>query len=218
MKTKLYNQSGEEIGTAQLPDEIFSVKINNDLLHQAIITFLANKRKPIAYAKDRSSVSGGGRKPWRQKGTGRARHGSIRSPIWKGGGVTHGPLKEKDYSKKMNKKARRKALFMALSSKVQDDQLMVVDSINLEKGKTKLMAEILNKLSEKLNNYKKNKKKQDSILVIQADSDKNLNKAIRNLSYADTIQADNLNVLEVLSKKYLIILKEAVDKLKKIKN
>src|SRR3989344_6504158 len=180
MKVKLYNQLGEETGSVELLDAIFNIPLNHDLVHQAIVTQMANSREILAHAKGRGEVRGGGKKPWRQKGTGRARHGSIRSPIWKGGGVTHGPLKEKIYSKKINKKAKRKALFMALSSKARDGQLAVLDLISLDEIKTKKMKEVFDKISSVLVGYKKDKKKNDSILLVQPDSDKNLVRTSRN--------------------------------------
>lgn len=215
MKVDLFSQNADKIGTVELPDKIFNTEINTDLIYQAVVTQVANQRKPLAHTKGRGEVRGGGRKPWRQKGTGRARHGSIRSPIWRGGGVAHGPRKEKIYAKKMNKKTRRKVLFMALSSKIKDNQLIVVDSIKLEKPKTKIINEILNKLAQKLPGYKKDKKKQDSILLVQPASDQNLIKAIRNLPYAKIIQADSLNVLDIIEKKYLILLKESIPVIEK---
>ena len=136
MKTDLYNQAGEIINQVELPDQVFGLKINSDLLYQAVMAQLGNSRQVLAHTKGRSEVRGGGKKPWRQKGTGRARHGSIRSPIWKGGGVTFGPTKERNFSKTINKKMKRKALFMALSSKVTDQQLMVFDHLSIEKPKT----------------------------------------------------------------------------------
>ena len=126
MKINLYNQKGEKVGKTDLPDEIFNVEINSDLLHQVIVSQMANKRQSSAHTKDRGDVSGGGKKPWRQKGTGRARHGSRRSPIWVGGGVTFGPKSEKNYKKTIPQKMKRKALFMALSSKVNDDELILL--------------------------------------------------------------------------------------------
>lgn len=215
MQVKLFNQSGEETGKAELNDLIFGVEINPDLIHQAVMIQSANSRKILAHAKGRGEVRGGGKKPWRQKGTGRARHGSIRSPIWKGGGVTHGPLKEKVYSKKINKKAKQKALFMALSSKVRDGQIAVVDSVLLDDAKTKKMKEILDKVSNVLEGYKKNKNKQDSILLIQPSSDKKIFQAIRNLDFAKAVRADNLNLIEILEKKYLVLLKEAIPVIEK---
>ena len=215
MEAKLYNQNGEEIGKIELPDRIFGLDINPDLVHQAVVTQSANARKSLAYAKGRGEVRGGGKKPWRQKGTGRARHGSIRSPIWKGGGVTHGPTKEKIYSKKMNKKARRKALFMSLSSKIKDNQLIVVNSISFDEVKTKKMKETLDRISRNLPEYKKTKKKQDSILLVQPDSDKNLIKAIRNLSFAQAVRADSLNVGDILGNRFLVLLKDAIPVIEK---
>ena len=205
MKVNLYNQSGEEIGTVELPDKIFNLKINPDLIHQAVITQKANQRKPLAHAKGRGEVRGGGKKPWRQKGTGRARHGSIRSPIWKGGGVTHGPRKEKDYSKKMNKSARRQALFMALSSKARDGELRILDNISLAEPKTRLMKKIL----ENILPFPK------SVLVIQPDSNQSLIRSIRNLPLAKLGRADSLNIEDVLGKKYLVLLRESIPVIEK---
>lgn len=210
MKVKLYNQSAEEVGSIELSDAIFNVPLNHDLVHQAVVIQFANSRKILAHTKGRGVVRGGGKKPWRQKGTGRARHGSIRSPIWKGGGVTHGPLKEKIYSKKINKKAKQKALFMALSSKARDGQLAVLESIFLSEIKTKKMKEIFDKISINLAGHKKDKKKQDSILLVQPDSNKNLVRAARNLSFVETIRADSLNVIDILENKYLVLLKDSV--------
>jgi len=215
MKVKLYNQSAEEIGSIELSDAIFNIPLNHDLIHQAVTTQSANSRKILAHAKGRGEVRGGGKKPWRQKGTGRARHGSIRSPIWKGGGVTHGPLKEKIYSKKINKKAKQKALFMALSSKAKDNQLAVLDQISLSEIKTKKMKEIFDKISSSLIGYKKDKKKQDSILLVQPDSNKNLVRAARNLSFVETIRADSLNIIDILENKYLVLLKDSVPVIEK---
>jgi large subunit ribosomal protein L4 len=215
MKVKLYNQSGEEIGTVELPAKIFNLEINPDLIHQAVVTQTALSRKILAHTKGRSEVRGGGKKPWRQKGTGRARHGSIRSPIWKGGGVTHGPLKEKNYSKKINKKAKQKALFMALASKAKDGELAVIDQISLSETKTKKMKEIFDKISAIWIGYKKDKKKQSSILLVQPDSNKDLIRAARNLPFLELARADSLNVIDVLENKYLVLLKEAIPAIEK---
>ena len=135
-KYPLWNQKGEKIGEVTLPKEVFGQKMNDNLVHQAAMTEEANRRIPIAHTKDRSEVSGGGVKPWRQKGTGRARAGSIRSPIWKGGGTTFGPRKERVFGKKMNRKMRNKALTMILSSKVDDKELKVLDKLSLKEPKT----------------------------------------------------------------------------------
>ena len=196
-----YNMKGDKVGTVKLPPEIFDVKINTDLIHQAVVAQLANKRQVIAHAKGRSEVRGGGRKPWRQKGTGRARHGSIRSPIWRGGGVTFGPTKERVFKKKINKKMKQKALFMVLTSKVKDDELILLDKLEQKEPKTKLMADILKNVL---------KKEQESTLVVIPKKDENIIRANRNIPYTKTLRADSLNVLDLLSFKYLLMPKEAI--------
>jgi len=129
MPELVYNQQGEKVGQVDLPAELFGVPLNRDLVHQVVVTQMANSRQVLAHTKDRSEVRGGGAKPWRQKGTGRARHGSIRSPIWVGGGVAFGPTKERVFAKKINKKMKRQALFMVLSSKVKDKEIVLLDKI-----------------------------------------------------------------------------------------
>jgi len=145
MLVNAYNQKGEEIGKTELPKEIFEVGLNSDLVYQVVLSQTANRRQVLAKTKDRSEVRGGGRKPWRQKGTGRARHGSIRSPIWKGGGVTFGPTTEKVFKKIIPKKMRRKALFMVLSAKAKENLILVLDKLEIEKPKTKSMIDIFEK-------------------------------------------------------------------------
>lgn len=203
LTASVYNIEGEKIGTIKLPEKIFGLEINNDLLYQTINIQLANRRKPLANTKGRGEVRGGGKKPWRQKGTGRARHGSIRSPIWVGGGITFGPKKERVFAKKINRKVKRKALFMALSSKVKDKELVVLDKLKLKEPKTKLMAELVDRI------FKKQLKK-PSILIATSKKDESVIRANQNLSYAKTIPADSLNVLDLLSFKYLLLDKEAM--------
>jgi len=164
----------------------------------------------LAHTKDRSEVSGGGKKPWRQKGTGRARHGSIRSPIWIGGGVTFGPTKEKIFTKKINKKMKRQALFMSLSSKLKDKEMVLLDKIELAEAKTKQMIEILNCLEEKL---KKNFIK--GTLIVLPITDQKVIKASQNIPKIKIIKADSLNVLDILSYRYLLVSQEAVEVIKK---
>src|SRR3990167_6007205 len=147
MELPLYNQNAENIGTVELADNVFGLPMNQDLLYQVVTSQMSNKRQVLAHAKGRGEVRGGGKKPWKQKGTGRARHASIRSPIWKGGGVTGGPTKERNFKKKINKKMSRRALFMALSSKAKDNQLLVLDEIRLENPKTKEMAVVMKNLA-----------------------------------------------------------------------
>jgi len=200
MLIKTYNQLGEELGEARLPSEIFGVNINSDLVHQVVLAQMANRRRVIAHTKNRGEVSGGGRKPWRQKGTGRARHGSIRSPLWYHGGVTFGPTKERVFKKEIPQKMRKIALFMVLSEKAKNNLLILLDELKIEKAKTKLMAEILNNLPSK---------KESSLIVLPA-MNKNLISAARNLENSEIIQAKDLNALDMLSFKYLIMPKESI--------
>jgi len=204
MKISVYNQKAEEIGKAELPAEIFEVEMNPDLVHQAVLAQQANQRKKIAKTKDRGEKRGGGRKPWRQKGTGRARAGSNRSPIWKGGGVTFGPTPERIFKKKITKKMRRKALFMVLSAKLKDDLLLIIDSLNFEEAKTKLAKEILDKLFLK----------KGTGLIALSRLDKNAILALRNIPKVAAVQVKDLNVLDLLSYKYLIMPKETIKTIK----
>lgn len=204
MNIKIYNQEGKEIGETRLPKEIFEVQMSPDLVHQVVVSQMANRRRKIAKAKDRSEVRGGGKKPWRQKGTGRARHGSIRSPLWKGGGVTFGPRTERVFKKIIPKKMRRKALFMVLSAKAKENLVLVLDELKLEKTKTKLMLEILNKLFLK---------KGSGLVVLDKKDDKIILSA-RNIPKVGTLQAKDLNVLDLLSYKYVLMPKEAIKVIK----
>ncbi len=204
MKTVVYNQEGKEISQALLPKEIFDVKINPDLVHQVAVSQMANRRQVSAHIKTRAEVRGGGRKPWRQKGTGRARAGSIRSPIWRGGGVTFGPTTEKVFKKRIPKKMRRKALFMVLSAKAKENLLLVLDNLKIEKPKTKLIREILDRLFLK----------KGSGLIALAKIDENIIKAARNIPKTETMQAKDLNVLDLLSFKYLVMPKEVIKVIK----
>jgi len=203
MLVKTYDQSGKEVGQTRLPSEIFDVKVNPDLVHQVVVSQMANKRTVIASTKDRAQVRGGGKKPWRQKGTGRARHGSRRSPIWKGGGVTFGPTKERNFEKKINKKMKRKALLMVLSAKVKNNFLLVLEKLALEKPKTKIMAEVYKNLPVK-----------GSSLLILPGLEKDIVRAARNIPNTATVEARNLNALDLLSFKYLIMPKEAIKVIK----
>jgi len=204
MLIKAYKQSGQESGKAKLPPEIFDLKISPDLVHQVVVSQMANRRRVTAHSKGRGEVRGGGRKPWRQKGTGRARAGSIRSPIWRGGGVTFGPTKKRVFKKKINKKMRKKALFMVLSGKAKSNLLVLLESLKIEKPKTKLMAEIMEKLPSK----------GGSSLLILSGPDKNVITAARNLPDVETKQAKDLNALSLLQFKYLIMTKEAIKAIK----
>lgn len=200
MLVDTYNQTGEKQKQAMLPKDIFDIEVKEDLLHQVVVSMASNRRQGTAHTKDRSEVRGGGRKPWRQKGTGRARHGSTRSPIWSGGGVTFGPRNERVYKKLVPKKMKRKALGMALSSKAKDGLLIVLDSIRLKEAKTKQMSEVLKKLPC----YGK------STLLALPEMDKNLIMASKNISKLETIQAKDLNSLDILNFQYLVMPKESI--------
>ena len=200
MKTDLYNQEGKVTGSMTLPKEIFEVKFNADLVHQIMVSLSANKRQISAHAKIRSEVRGGGIKPRPQKGSGRSRHGSIRSPIWKGGGVTHGPRNDRIFAKEMPKKMRRKALLMVLSEKARNNQLVILEDIKLEKGKTKEMAAALKSLPCS----------KDRTLVALPNYDKKIFLATRNIKKTTIEDARNLNVLELLNHKYLLLTKDSI--------
>ena len=205
MKTVVYNQKGEKMGEIELSESIFGVKLNTNLLHQVAISQMSNRRQSNAHTKDRGAVRGGGRKPWRQKGTGRARHGSIRSPIWIGGGVTFGPTNEKNYKKIIPKKMRRKALFMVLTEKLKSNTLIVVDDINLSSIKTKEMFQIINTLFKNLN-LKKGK-----TFIALPEYNENIIKSARNITDLKTIQSKDLNALDLLNTKYLIMPQKSID-------
>ena len=204
MLVDIYSQDGKKTGQTRLPSEIFGVKVNPDLVYQVVFSQMANRRKVIAHTKGRGEVRGGGRKPWRQKGTGRARHGSMRSPLWRGGGVTFGPRKERVFKKKIPKKMRRKVLFMVLSGKVKNNLLILLDKLKIEKPKTKLMVDILKNLPSK----------GESTLIALPEYDKNIILAARNLPGIDTLLARDLNALDLLIFKYLIMPKDSIKVIK----
>jgi large subunit ribosomal protein L4 len=195
MKYDVFNKEGKETGNILLPKEIFEVKIKHNLIHQVVTSQMSNRRQSLAHTKDRGDVRGGGKKPWRQKGLGRARHGSIRSPIWIGGGVTFGPIKLKDFKRKIPRKIRRLALFMVLSSKAKEKSIILLDELKIDKIKTKLIIDILEKFPSK----------KESSLIVLPDLDKNLILSSRNIFKVGTIQAKDLNCLDLLSFKYLVM-------------
>ena len=200
MKAQLYNLKGEVIGDIDLKDEIFGVKWNADVVHQALQAQIANTRKPIAHTKGRGEVRGGGKKPWRQKGTGRARHGSIRSPLWKGGGVTHGPTKDKIFAKKINKKMKRLAIVSALSRKLKDGNVKVVDAFSLQAPKTKELAGALKVF------YKGT----PHALLVPTGGNRTVFRASRNIPNVKSIDARSLNVYDVLRYRDILIEQPAI--------
>ena len=199
----VYNMEGNEVGTMELNDAVFGVEINEHLVHLAVVRQLANKRQGTQKAKTRSEVSGGGRKPWRQKGTGHARQGSIRAPQWTGGGVVFAPV-PRDYEVKMNKKERRAALKSALTSKVQDNKLVVVDSLTLAEAKTKEMQKVLTNL------------KADKALVITAADDQNVTLSARNIADVQTATVNTMNVYDVMKHNTVVVTKDAVASIEEV--
>ncbi len=214
MDITVYNQKGEEVGKAKVSKEIFAVPMNEDLLHQVAVSMNANKRVVIAHAKTRAEVRGGGAKPWRQKGTGRARHGSSRSPIWVGGGVTHGPLKEKNYKKKINKKMMKKAFYVALSEKLKNNQILVLDELKLKEPKTKEADMIVKNLGKIEGFGKLAGKSRNRGVFLTKGKDANVSRAFNNLPGIEVGESRNLNVLDILNNKYLIFSKESLKEVK----
>lgn len=187
-----------------LPKEIFEVPMNSDLIHQVTISQMGNRRKVIAHAKGRAEVSGGGIKPWKQKGTGRARSGSNTSSIWVGGGVSHGPTKERNFKRILPKNIKRKALFVALSDKAREGMFVVTETLQLKEGKTKEARNLLKSIGIT-----------QRCLVVLSKMEKNTILAMRNLPKVSTIQAKDLNCLDVISSKYLLTDKEGIEEIKK---
>ncbi len=204
MKVEVYNQKGESKGKVDLPDEIFGLEANLDLLHQVVVSQMSNRRQGSAHTKTRGDVRGGGKKPWRQKGTGRARHGSIRSPLWKGGGTIFGPRSDRNYKKVIPTAMKRKVLFMALSSKVKDGELVLVDNFNINTHKTKNLKKVIDNLpfADKTG------------LLVLPSIDRNLILGARNIPKMETMQAKNLTALDVLSFKRLLMTPETVEIIK----
>ncbi len=202
IKAKLYNWQGEAIGEEKLLDKVFGVKVKAAVVQQAVVAQRANARQILAHTKDRSEVRGGGKKPWKQKGTGRARHGSIRSPLWVGGGVTFGPDAHRNYEQKINKKTKALALQMVLSDKAKHDHLIVMDDYNFD-GKTKILAAGIAKLPVA----------KKSVLIVTETAKDKIVLAAKNLAKVQTIHYASLNVVDLLSKEYLLLNKELLAKI-----
>ena len=204
MKKEIYDIKGSKVGEIELPS-IFEVEFNNDLVHQVVVSMLSNRRQNTAHTKDRSEVSGGGKKPWKQKGTGRARHGSRRSPIWVGGGITFGPRNERNFKKKINKKMKNNAFFQILAQKMRDGEVLFIDSLSFESPKTKLAKEFLENVS-KISGFEDIlKKKKNSAVIANTELNQNNIKSFANFSNIKTEEFRKLNPLDLLNSKYLII-------------
>ncbi len=208
VKINVYNQKAEVLEEIKLSKDVFALEIKEDLIHQAVVSQEANERQVLAHTKTRSEVRGGGKKPWKQKGTGRARAGSIRSPIWTGGGVTFGPRKDRNFSKKMNKKMKQKALMMVLSDKFSNNNIVVVDKVEMAEFKTKKFDTFLKKI-ESVFSSKKDKYKR-SVLFVNDIKDEKLLMSSRNLTGFDIINLENLNIVDLLKYRNLLITKSAV--------
>ena len=204
MEAKVYNQKGKA-ETIDLPEKVFAAKWRADLVHQVVEGMRSNKRAGTADTKDRGEVRGGGKKPWKQKGTGRARHGSSRSPIWVGGGVTHGPLAEKNYKRKIGKKMRAQALFSVLSKKIKDNEIIFVDSLSMGDIKTKEAVEVVKNVAKVLGSKNLVNSKKPRILTAIFGRNEKIEKSFRNLPQLALVFVKNLNPLDVLNHKYLLI-------------
>lgn len=205
-KVKIYNLDGKSVGEEELQADIFEITPKSEVVHQVVVAQQANSRETLAHTKIRSEVQGGGKKPHKQKGTGRARAGSIRSPLWKGGGVTFGPSKDRNFSKKINKKVKNKALRMVLSDKVKNEKLILVEKLELTEGKTKNLKELLAKLPcQDKKSLLSLAKKQDNIV-----------KASQNLPQVFSCAANSLNVVDLLRYEYVVLDKDALKKIQEI--
>jgi large subunit ribosomal protein L4 len=215
INVKIYNQKADKVGEESLSDKVFGVKVRETLVHQAMVTQMANERQVLAHTKGRSDVRGGGKKPWRQKGTGRARAGSSRSPIWIGGGVTFGPLKSRNFKKDINKKMKKKALCMVLSDRLVNDGLIVIDKIEIAEYKTKLFDGIIKNFEKNVLKPKdvkaENKKEKASaklrrsILILTDDKDEKIKFSGRNLAGVKLLNLENVNIVDLLNSRNIFI-------------
>jgi len=205
MDTKIFSQDGKETGKLTLPEAVFGVNWNADLVHEVVVSMQSNARAGTAHTKDRSEVRGGGRKPWKQKGTGRARHGSRRSPIWTGGGVTFGPRSEKDYSKKINKKVRAKALACTLSKKFADGELVFVDAFTFEAPKTAEAKTTITALAKGTGIDGLVTKKNNAALIVLPERNENTEKSFQNFNNIEVAQLKDISTVDLLTYKYIVV-------------
>lgn len=210
MKVSVYNQKAEVVGDVELNSKIFDVKPNLHLLAEAVRIQQNNSRQGSSHTKTRGEVRGGGKKPWKQKGTGRARAGSIRSPIWRGGGITFGPRKNQNWELKINKKAKTKALFMSLSDKVKHNQFFVVDRVEMEKAKTKEFVAILAAFQKGAKDFGKKQ------LLVMPKKDEKLAKASRNIQSVTPTLASSLNILDIMKADSMVVMKDSLPIIEKI--
>lgn len=204
METNVYNSKGEVAKKISLPEHLFGLPWNSDLVHQVAVSMASSARNPIAHAKTRGEVRGGGKKPWQQKGTGRARHGSTRSPIWVGGGTTHGPRNDKNYDRKVNKKMKAKALFTVLSRKFRDGEVFFVESLDIKDGKTKNAVSTIKNLS-KLGFKSIDQKPRNALYLALGERDEMVMRSLGNVSNVSVQEARNMNVPSLLQYKSIVI-------------
>jgi len=205
MKASVYDTKGKEVKKVDLPESVFDLPWNGDLVHQVVVSLESNKRQGSAHTKDRSDVSGGGKKPWKQKGTGRARHGSRRSPIWVGGGVTFGPRNEKDYSKKINRKMKVKALNTILSKKVRDGEIIFVDALSFDAPKTKDAKEVLKSLSTVKGCETLATKRKNAAVIATGEYNPISFRSFRNFGNIKLNTINDIDLIDIVNHKYLII-------------
>lgn len=205
MDTKIFSQDGKESGKISLPESVFGVAWNADLMHEVVIGMQSNARLSTAHTKGRGDVRGGGKKPWKQKGTGRARHGSRRSPIWAGGGVAHGPTNEKDYSKKINKNVRSKALAITLSKKLADGEIIFVDSLALGAPKAADAKNIVKALAAGTTQTTLATKRKNAALIVLSKRDENVELSFRNFGNYEVAQVKDINPVDLLTYKFIVV-------------
>ena len=207
LESAVYSKEGKEVGTIALPENVFGVAWNADLVHQVAISIMGNSRAGTAHTKGRGDVRGGGKKPWKQKGTGRARHGSSRSPIWVGGGVALGPINEKDYSRKLNRNMKAKALATVLSQKLRDDEVLFVDSFGLTSPKAKDARAILGALATTKGHEKLRTKRVNAALILIPGRDTATELSFRNFGNVEVLQTKDVNPAQLLKYKYVVVAK-----------
>lgn len=217
METTIYNAKGAAAGKVKLSEKVFGLSWNADLVHQVMTSMMSNARQPIAHTKTRGEVRGGGKKPWRQKGTGRARHGSTRSPIWVGGGIAHGPRNEKNYARKVNKAMKAKAFYTLLSKKLADGEILFVDSISFGAPKTSAAKEVLVSLAKAKGFEKLATKRKNAAFIALGAKDDAVKKSFRNIGSVKIDETRNLNLLDLLQNTFIVI-ENPVESLKVIES
>lgn len=205
ISAKVYNQKGKEAGDIALPESIFGLKWNADLVHQVVVSMMSTARENVAHTKDRGEVSGGGKKPWKQKGTGRARHGSSRSPIWVGGGVAHGPRNDKNYDRKVNRKMKTKAIFTILSKKFKEGEVLFIDSLKLDNPKTKDAKEILMSLGTIKGYEKISTKRKNAAYFGISSKHASTEKSFQNIGSIKVDEFRNVNPVDLMNTKFVVI-------------